>query len=138
VIAGEHWLAFVPEYARYPFQVHIAPRRHISSIVEVEGDDHAAAELARMLLAVVRAYNRVYQAPMPYMLALHQLADERFHLHVELLPVGRAPGKLKLAASSESAWGFWINDALPQEKAAELRAAIAMELLETPDEEGSR
>ncbi len=146
VIAGEHWLAFVPEYARYPYQVHIAPRRHISAIVEVEREGHAAAELARMLLSVVRAYNRVYQAPMPYMLALHQLTDARFHLHVELLPVGRAPGKLKLAASSESAWGFWINDALPEAKAAELRAAIAAiaaEMSETgaaarPDEEGSR
>jgi UDPglucose--hexose-1-phosphate uridylyltransferase len=143
VIAGEHWLAFVPEYARYPYQVHIAPRRHISAVVELEGDGQAAAELARLLLAVVRAYNHVYQAPMPYMLALHQLADARFHLHVELLPVGRAPGKLKLAASSESAWGFWINDALPEEKAAELRAAIAAEASEArptalPQEEEQR
>lgn len=78
-----------------------------------------------MLLSVVRAYNRVYQSPMPYMLALHQLADDRFHFHVELLPVGRSPGKLKFAASSESAWGFWVNDALPEIKAEELRAAIA-------------
>jgi UDPglucose--hexose-1-phosphate uridylyltransferase len=143
VIAGEHWLAFVPEYARYPYQVHIAPRRHISAIVEVERAGQAAAELARMLLVVVRAYNRVYGAPMPYMLAMHQLTDPRFHLHVEFLPVGRAPGKLKLAASSESAWGFWINDARPEDKAAELRAAIAMETAEegaaaAPDEEGSR
>jgi UDPglucose--hexose-1-phosphate uridylyltransferase len=128
VIEGEHWLAYVPEYARYPYQVHIVPRRHIPNIAGVEPaepDGPATRELARMLLWVVRAYNRVYQAPMPYMLALHQLADERFHLHVELLPVGRAPGKLKLAASSESAWGFWVNDSLPEAKAAELRAAVA-------------
>jgi UDPglucose--hexose-1-phosphate uridylyltransferase len=82
-------------------------------------------ELARMLLSVIRACNRVFEAPMPYMLALHQLADPRYHFHIELLPVGRAPGKLKLAASSEAAWGFWLNDALPEVKAAELRAAIA-------------
>ena len=78
-----------------------------------------------MLLRVVRAYDRLFEAPMPYMLALHQLADSRYHFHIELLPVGRAPGKLKLAASSEAAWGFWLNDSLPEVKAAELRAAIA-------------
>jgi UDPglucose--hexose-1-phosphate uridylyltransferase len=40
------------------------------------------------------------------------------------LPVGRAPGKLKFAASSESAFGLWLNDAVPDVKAAELRAAM--------------
>jgi UDPglucose--hexose-1-phosphate uridylyltransferase len=63
-------------------------------------------------------------APMPYLLGLHQLADERFHFHVEILAIGRAPGKLKYAASSESVWGLWTNDSSPVQKAAELRSAI--------------
>jgi UDPglucose--hexose-1-phosphate uridylyltransferase len=84
-------------------------------------DGAAARELAMFLPQLIRAYDRAFQAPMPYMLALHQLADERYHFHIELMPVGRAPGKLKLAASSEMAWGFWLNDALPEVKAAELR-----------------
>ncbi len=61
------------------------------------------------------------------MLVVHQLADERYHLHVELLPVARAPGKLKYAASAESGFGLWLNDALPEVKAQELRAAIEAE-----------
>jgi UDPglucose--hexose-1-phosphate uridylyltransferase len=61
---------------------------------------------------------------MPYMLGLHQLADERFHLHIEIQAVGRAPGKLKYAASSESLWGLWLNDSVPADKARELSAAI--------------
>ena len=126
VCAGEHWLGFVPYYARYPYQVRLTPRRHTPNIAGVPGEGPAAEELARDLLRLVRAYNRVYQAPMPYMLALHQLGDPRFHVHFELLPVGRAPGKLKFAASSESAWGFWINDSLPEAKAAELRAALEL------------
>jgi UDPglucose--hexose-1-phosphate uridylyltransferase len=124
VVDGEHWLAYVPEYARFPYQVHLVPRRHVNAVAGLDRGGTESAELARMLLTVVKAYNRVYQAPMPYMLALHQLADERFHFHIELLPVGRSPGKLKYAASSESAWGFWINDSLPDDKAEELRAAI--------------
>jgi UDPglucose--hexose-1-phosphate uridylyltransferase len=127
VLPGDHWLGFIPPYARYPYQVRLTPRRHQPNIAALPGEGPAAEELARHLLRLVRAYNRVYQAPMPYMLALHQLADPRFHVHFEILPVGRAPGKLKFAASSESAWGFWINDSLPEAKAAEFRAALEHE-----------
>jgi UDPglucose--hexose-1-phosphate uridylyltransferase len=125
VLAGGHWLAFVPEYARYPYQVHFHPRRHIATVSALTADE--ARELARHLLRVVRALNLVYQADMPYMLALHQHQDQLYHFHIELLPVGRAPGKLKLPAGAESAWDFWLNDSFPEDKAAELRAAIASE-----------
>jgi UDPglucose--hexose-1-phosphate uridylyltransferase len=124
VASGDHWLAFVPPYARYPYQVRVTPRAHVPHIGAIPLDGAVVEELARTLLTVVLAYNVVYQAPMPYMLALHQLADPRFHVHFELLPVGRAPGKLKFPAGSESAYGFWLNDAVPDAKAAELRAAM--------------
>jgi UDPglucose--hexose-1-phosphate uridylyltransferase len=124
VAALPHWLAFVPPYARYPYEVHVYPRRHVSAVGGLAGAGAEVRELAWILPRLVRAYHEVFQGPMPYMLAVHQLADERFHLHIELLPVGRTPGKLKLAASSEMAWGLWLNDALPEEKAAELRLVL--------------
>ncbi|MBF6590704.1 MAG: galactose-1-phosphate uridylyltransferase [Ktedonobacterales bacterium] len=125
VIEGAHWLAFVPAYARYPYQVHLAPRHHMRHIADLADDVAATRELATSLLRVVRAYQVLYQGPMPYMLAIHQLGDRRFHLHLELLAVGRAPGRLKLAASTEAAWGLWLNDALPERAAGELRLALA-------------
>lgn len=127
VHAGEHWLGFVPPYARYPYQVRLTPRRHFPATTGLASASDEARELATILPRLIRAYNAAYAAPMPYMLALHQLDDQRFHFHIELLPVGRAPGKLKLAASSEMAWGFWMNDSFPEEKAAELRALLAEE-----------
>jgi UDPglucose--hexose-1-phosphate uridylyltransferase len=48
-------------------------------------------------------------------------------LHVEIQAIGRAPGKLKYAASSESLWGLWTNDSLLSQKARELREATAAE-----------
>ncbi len=124
VYSGQWWIAVVPPWARYPYQTQIMPRRHFSAMGAFALDGAAARELATILPQLVRAYDRAFQAPMPYMLALHQLADERYHFHIELLPVGRAPGKLKLAASSEMAWGFWLNDSLPEAKAAELRELL--------------
>lgn len=127
VFAGEWWVAFTPAWARYPYQVQIAPRQHFNAIDALAPDGEAARELAAFLPRLMRAYDTVVQSPMPYMLALHQLADERFHFHIEVLPVGRAPGKLKIPASSEMAWGFWLNDSLPERKAAELRELLRVE-----------
>ena len=125
VVAGDHWLAFVPPYARYPYETHIYARRHVSSVGGLPREGDETRELAELLPRIIRAYHQVFAGPMPYMLAVHQLADERFHLHIELLPVGGVPGTLKLAASSELAWGFWLNDALPEATAAALRAGFA-------------
>lgn len=124
VIDTEHWLGFVPPWARFPYEVHLYARQHLANLGEMQSGGDAARELAAALLAIVRAWNRIVAEPMPYLLAIHQLADARYHLHLELLPIGRAPGKLKYAASSETGFGLWLNDALPEAKAAEIRAAM--------------
>jgi UDPglucose--hexose-1-phosphate uridylyltransferase len=126
VAANDTWQAFVPPYVRYPYETHLYLRRHAANLSLLE--DNELHDLAAMLLCVIRGYNALYNgemAPMPYLLGLHQLADERFHFHVEILPIGRAPGKLKYAASSESNRGLWTNDSSPTDKAKELREAIA-------------
>lgn len=126
VAANSTWQAFLPPYVRYPYETHLYPKRHVANLDKMH--DEELRDLAQMLLQVISGYNALFDgamAPMPYLLGLHQLADERFHLHVEILAIGRAPGKLKYAASSESIWGMWTNDSLPAQKAQELREAIA-------------
>jgi UDPglucose--hexose-1-phosphate uridylyltransferase len=125
VAANLTWQVFLPPYARYPYETHFYARRHVANLASMR--DEELRDLAALLLDVIRGYNALADgtmAPMPYMLGIHQLADERFHLHIEILAVGRAPGKLKYAASSESLWGLWTNDSAPAEKARELRLAI--------------
>jgi len=126
VISTPHWSSFIPPYARYPYEVHLYARDHLSTLSDLPRGGESAKELAAILLDLVRAENQVFEAPMPYMLVVHQLANPDFHLHLELLPVGRSPGKLKYAASVESGFGLWLNDALPEVKAAELRSAIGV------------
>jgi len=125
VTTNTSWQAFVPPHARYPYETHLYLRRHAANLAETS--DKELHDLATMLLQVIRGYNSLFDgtmAPMPYLLGLHQLADERFHLHIEILPIGRAPGKLKYAASAESLWGLWTNDSSPAQKAQELREVI--------------
>jgi UDPglucose--hexose-1-phosphate uridylyltransferase len=126
VAANATWQAFLPPYVRYPYETHLYPRRHVADLARMQ--DEELRDLAALLLQVIRGYNALFDgamAPMPYLLGLHQLADERFHFHVEIQAIGRAPGKLKYAASSESVWGMWTNDSSPLQKAQELRDAIA-------------
>lgn len=125
------WEAFLPPYARYPYETHLYCRRHVANLAAMQNEE--LADLAALLLRVVRGYNALHtgaMAPMPYLLGLHQLSDARFHLHVEIQAIGRAPGKLKYAASSEALWGLWTNDSSPLQKAQELREAIAKAHLE--------
>jgi UDPglucose--hexose-1-phosphate uridylyltransferase len=120
------WQAFLPPYARYPYETHLFPRRHVANLSLMQ--DEELGDFAALLLGVIRGYDRLFDgamAPMPYLLGIHQLADERFHLHMEIQPIARAPGKLKYAASAEALWGLWTNDSLPAQKARELRQAIA-------------
>lgn len=128
VAENASWQAFLPPFVRYPYETQLYPRRHVANIGLMQDDE--LRDLAALLLQVIRGYNNLFDgamAPMPYLLGLMQLADERFHFHVEILAIGRAPGKLKYAASSESVWGLWTNDSDPVQKAQELRAAIAKE-----------
>jgi UDPglucose--hexose-1-phosphate uridylyltransferase len=125
VVANSTWQAILSPYVRYPYETHLYPRRHIANLANMQ--DTELHDLAEILLLVIRGYNALNDGamePMPYLLGIHQLADARFHLHVEILAIGRAPGKLKHAASSESLWGLWMNDSSPIQKANELRDAI--------------
>ena len=127
VISNATWQAFLPPYVRYPYETHLYPRRHVANLGLMQ--DEELRDLAEILLRVIRGYNALYNgamAPMPYLLGIHQLADEQYHAHLEIQAIGRVPGKLKYAASSESLWGLWTNDSLPLQKAQELREAIAM------------
>jgi UDPglucose--hexose-1-phosphate uridylyltransferase len=126
VTANATWQAFLPPYVRYPYETHLYPRRHVANLALMQDDE--LRDLAAMLLLVINGYNALFDgamAPMPYLMGLHQFADERFHAHVEIQAIGRAPGKLKFAASSEALWNLWTNDSSPLQKAKELREAIA-------------
>lgn len=125
VAANTSWQAFLPPFVRYPYETQLYSKRHAANLADML--DTELRDLAAILLEVVRGYNTLHEgamAPMPYLLGLHQLADPRFHLHVEILAIGRAPGKLKYSASSEALWGQWTNDSSPAQKAQELREAI--------------
>ncbi len=123
VSANGAFTAFVPFAARWPVEVHIYPNRFVRNLTEL--DDAEIDGFARIYRDVLRRFDRMYDAPLPYMSALHQYTDDdaqrEGYFHVELLSTRRSAGKLKYLASSESAMGAFINDTTPEAVARRLR-----------------
>lgn len=120
-------VTYVPASARWPFEVHVAVRAHRGALPDVAAATRRG--FAEALQRVAQAYDRLLDEPMPYMLVLHQRPTDgrphpRAHLHAEFYPVLRDRGKLKYLAGSESGAGVFINDTLPEESAARLRAVF--------------
>ncbi|MFE1264930.1 galactose-1-phosphate uridylyltransferase [Streptomyces albogriseolus] len=136
VLEGEHWVAFVPYAAHWPYEVHLYPKRRVPDLLGL--DEAARTEFPRVYLELLRRFDRIFgenEPPTPYIAAWHQapfgqLAEfdgvtrDDFALHLELFTIRRTSGKLKFLAGSESGMNVFIND-VPPERAAERLREVA-------------
>jgi len=124
VAENEAFTAFVPFYARWPYEIHIFSRRHLGTLEDLRPAEEQA--LAEILKWVTLKYDNLYQMSFPYMMLLHQAPTKGsfpyFHFHIEFYPPHRSKEKLKYLAGVETGAGTFLNDSLAEEKAAELRA----------------
>jgi UDPglucose--hexose-1-phosphate uridylyltransferase len=124
---NEHWLAFVPLAARWPFEVLIFPTRRVPDLVAI--GTAARDAFCLIYLDILGRLDALFGRPMPYIAAWHQapgtdpVARAEFGLHLQLLTIRRAADRLKYLAGTESGMGVWINDVLPEEAARMLREA---------------
>ena len=127
VLEAEHWLAYVPFAARWPIELHLAPRRHAADFTELT--DAERDELATVYLRLLRGVDALYDTPTPYIAAWHQapvaVGRDTARLHLQLTSPRRAADKLKYLAGSEAAMGAWIGDIPPEAAADRLREAVA-------------
>lgn len=139
VLASEHWVAYVPYAARWPVEVHLAPRRDVPDLVALT--DAERDDLAAVYLELLRRLDGFFVGPdgeriqLPYIAAWHQVpvhegrsvADGGHddvtlgRLHLQVFSILRSVGKLKYLAGSESAMAAWISDTTPERIAARLQ-----------------
>ncbi|WP_413800997.1 galactose-1-phosphate uridylyltransferase [Streptomyces iranensis] len=127
VLDGEHWVAFVPHAAHWPYEVHLYPKRRVPDLPAL--DEAARTEFPQMYLELLKRFDRIFgegEPPTPYISAWHQapyrLTDRgEFALHLELFTIRRTSGKLKFLAGSESGMNVFINDVPPEAAAERLR-----------------
>ncbi|MFF4018013.1 galactose-1-phosphate uridylyltransferase [Streptomyces sp. NPDC001843] len=133
VLEGEHWVAFVPYAAHWPYEVHLYPRRRVPDLLAL--DEAARSEFPKVYLELLRRFDRIFgdgEPPTPYIAAWHQapfgqledfegVTRDDFALHLELFTIRRTSGKLKFLAGSESGMSVFINDVPPERAAQRLR-----------------
>lgn len=120
-------VAYVPAYARWPYEVHVSTAAHRACLTDLVRATRIT--LVNVMQRVVQVYDRLFGVPMPYMMVIHQQPTDgrshpQAHLHVEFYPILRDSGKLKYLAGSESGAGVFINDTLAEASAARLRALL--------------
>ena len=124
LLENEGFVATVPFFARYPYEVNLFSRRHLLDFTQFEEEE--IWDLARILKCVLLKYDNLYGFSFPYMMIIHQQPTDgddhsSYHFHIEFLPPYRSRTKLKYLAGCESGAGTFINDSSPEEKAQELR-----------------
>jgi len=125
IYENEAAIAFIPYFARYAYEVFVAPKRTHPHLAALTGNERRA--LAQALKQVLVRFDNLWQMPFPYVMPLHQAptddgAYDSFHFHIEFHPPLRKPNLLKYLAGPEIGGGNFLSDTAPEEKAAELRA----------------
>jgi UDPglucose--hexose-1-phosphate uridylyltransferase len=126
LIENETAIAFMPYFARYAYEVYVAPKRTIPSLDGMS--DNEIRDFAAVLKQTLVRFDNLWRMSFPYVMVLHQSPTDggdyrAFHFHIEFHPPLRRPNLLKYLAGPEIGGGNFLSDTAPEERAAELRAA---------------
>lgn len=126
IYENERAVVFVPYFARYAYEVYVAPKQTRPSIAALS--DEERGDFAEALRQVLIRFDNLWGLPFPYVMAMHQAPTDGveyggYHFHIEFHPPLRRPNLLKYLAGPEIGGGNFLSDTSPEEKAAELRAA---------------
>ena len=101
------FVSFTPYASRFPFEAWIFPKKHKTSIIEL--DDYELTNLAKQLKFILRKLNKLNA---PYNFFLHYAPGKKdLHFHIEIIP------RLSTFGGFEFSTDTTIN-VMPPEKAA--------------------
>lgn len=119
------WVALVPFWAVWPFEVLLLPRQHVATLREL--NEFQRNDLASILKAVTAGYNRLFDTAFPYSMGFHPAPCDGTH-DEWLLHAHFYPPLLRSATVRKFMVGFELlgspqRDITPEHAAATLRAA---------------
>jgi len=117
-------IAFVPYFARYAYEVYVAPKDTHTSLATFSSSE--TQDFASAMKCLLVKLDNLWHMPFPYVMTLHQSPTDGgnhrgFQFHIEIHPPLRRPNLLKYLAGPEIGGGNFLSDTAPEEKAAELR-----------------
>ena len=126
VCENDGFVALVPFWAVWPFEILVCSRRHIGSMNDFAAED--ARLLSDMLHRVTSTYDKVFAAPFPYSMGFHQSPTDgsehsEWHFHAHFYPP-----LLRSASIRKHMVGFEMLGNPQRDITAEIAAARLREL----------
>lgn len=89
VFANDHFVALVPFWATWPFEILVLPIRHLRRITDMTNEQ--ALAFADMIRKVTLCYDNLFQTSFPYSAGIHQAptdgsVHEEWHWHMHFYP----------------------------------------------------
>ena len=89
VCSNDDFVAVVPFWAVWPFELLVCSRRHLGSFPELKPGE--VSRLSAILQQITATYDRVFDVPFPYSMGFHQQpfdgeANEEWHFHAHFYP----------------------------------------------------
>ncbi|UII75344.1 UDP-glucose--hexose-1-phosphate uridylyltransferase [Flagellimonas sp. HMM57] len=86
---NEHFIAIVPFWAVWPYEVMIAPKKHLQHIGQLNADQKT--NFAHIMKDVTTAYDNLFETSFPYSMGIHQAPTdktihEEWHFHMSFYP----------------------------------------------------
>ena len=125
----DHFVAFVPFYARLPYEVHLYPKRHFPTIKSLNEGEKIS--LAAGIKTVLNKYRNLFPIEdFPYITSFHQAPVDGedysyYHFHLEFYSLQRGKDKIKYRAGVETGTNAFISSLSPEKMAEDLQETAA-------------
>jgi UDPglucose--hexose-1-phosphate uridylyltransferase len=124
VAENGHFLAMVPFWAIWPFEVMLISRRHTHSLPSLTQVENSA--LAQILKRLTTRYDNLFEVPFPYSMGLHQAPSDgrehpSWHFHAHFYPPLLRSATVRKFMVGYEMLGMPQRDLTPEAAAARLR-----------------
>lgn len=120
VCGNESFLAVVPFWAVWPFEMLVLSRRHIAGLDGMTGSERS--DLASMMKRVCGRYDHLFDAPFPYTMGFHQ-GEGGCHFHAHYYPPLLRSATVRKFMVGYEMLAMPQRDLAPESAAERLRAA---------------
>lgn len=126
VCENEHFLALVPFWAVWPFEIMVLNKRHAAALDELTSEERN--QLADILKEVTARYDNLFQTSFPYSMGFHQQPTDNavhseWHLHAHFYPPLLSSATVRKFMVGYELLATPQRDIQPEEAALRLRSA---------------
>ncbi len=127
ILQNQHLVVLIPYSAKYAYDIHIYPQRHVSYLHQCTRIE--MVEMMDAILKLIRALNQLFAKEISYSLSLHQgpvntKESMASHMYFKLHTPQRNIKSKKLLGAVETCGETFINGLLPETAVARLKNII--------------